>query len=289
MIVLITGSHGLLGKKLTEIFKESGHSVYGIDLLNQNETNYVSLDITQQESVATHISTIKPDVVIHTAAYTDVDGCEKDKKTAYAVNVHGTQNLAESAEDSGAKFVYISTDYVFNGIKGRYMEDDQTDPIDYYGVTKLEGETVVKRICSNYIITRTSVLYGSNKHNFVTWIIDMLQQEKNIRIVTDQYVSPTLNIDLAEQLLALLDHDATGVFHTAGSDRISRYEFVKIIGDVFDLDTNRISPITMTDMQWIAPRPRDSSLDTGKISNIKKPFKVRKAVGLLQQDMGEVA
>jgi len=287
MKVLITGSGGLLGMKLEEIFKENDYNVYGIDILNQIEkSNYFSLDITQKENIEVIFKKVTPDVVVHTAAYTDVDGCEKDKEAAFAVNVQGTRNLAGSAEEIGAKFVYVSTDYVFNGEKGRYEENDDTDPIDYYGVTKLEGEKYVEKICTNFIIVRTSVIYGSNKKNFVTWVVDMLKRGKKINIVTDQYVSPTLNIDLAEQLVALIDKDAAGVFHTAGRDRINRYDFVKVIADVFDLDESLVNPVKMTDMNWIAKRPRDSSLDISKISEIKKPYKVREAVRLLLKDMG---
>lgn len=287
MKVLITGSHGLLGMKLEEIFKENDYNVYGIDILNQIEkNNYFPLDITQKENIEVIFKKVTPDVVVHTAAYTNVDGCEKDKKSAFAVNVQGTRNLAGSAEEIGAKFVYVSTDYVFNGEKGRYKENDDTDPIDYYGVTKLEGEKSVEKICTNFIIARTSVIYGSNKKNFVTWTIDMLKKEKRINIVTDQFVSPTLNIDLAEQLVALIDKDVSGVFHTAGRDRINRYDFVKVIAEVFDLDESLVNPVRMTDMNWIAKRPRDSSLDTSKISEIKKPYKLREAVRLLQKDMG---
>lgn len=286
MKVLITGSHGLLGMKLEEIFRENDYNVYGIDILNQIEkNNYFSLDITQKENIEVLFKKVPPDVVVHTAAYTNVDGCEKDKKSAFAVNVQGTRNLAGSAEEIGAKFVYVSTDYVFNGEKGRYKENDDTDPIDYYGVTKLEGEKSVEKICTNFIIARTSVIYGSNKKNFVTWVVDMLKRGKKINIVTDQYVSPTLNIDLAEQLVALIDKDAAGVFHTAGRDRISRYDFVKVIAEVFDLDESLVNPVRMDDMNWIAKRPRDSSLDISKISGIKKPYKVREAVRLLLKDM----
>jgi len=286
MKVLITGSRGLLGMKLEEIFKENDYNVYGIDILNQIEkNNYFPLDITQKENIEVIFKKVNPDVVVHTAAYTNVDGCEKDKKSAFAVNVQGTKNLAGSAEEIDAKFVYISTDYVFNGEKGRYKENDDTDPIDYYGVTKLEGEKYVEKICTNFIIARSSVIYGSNKNNFVTWVVDMLKKGKKINIVTDQYVSPTLNIDLAEQLVALIDKDVLGVFHTAGRDRINRYDFVNVIADVFDLDESLVNPVRMDDMNWIAKRPRDSSLDISKISEIKKPYKVREAVRLLLKDM----
>ena len=289
MKVLITGSAGLLGMKLENIFKENGHIVYGIDSANKTDNNnHFYLDIIHKQKIENLFKKIKPDIILHTAAYTDVDGCEKDKKVAYSINVIGTKNLAESAEGIGAKFVYVSTDYVFNGEKGLYKENDATDPIDYYGLTKLEGEIVVTRTCSNYIITRTSVIYGSNKNNFVTWAINMLKNGEQINIVTDQFVSPTLNIDLSEQLLELIECDESGVFHTSGRERISRFDFVKLVAGVFGFENSLINPVEMNDMKWLAVRPRDSSLDISKISGFKKPFTVLESLNLLKKEYGEI-
>jgi len=182
--------------------------------------------------------------------------------------------------------MYISTDYVFNGEKGYYKEDDLPDPINYYGLTKLKGEDVVKKICNNFVIARTSVIYGVNKINFVLWVIDQLKKKKQVNIVKDQYVSPTLNIDLAEQILGLIEKDARGIFHTSGGERINRYYFTMIIADVFGLDKKLINPVRMKDMKWHAKRPADSSLDVSKISEIKKPHEIKKSIELLQEEIG---
>jgi dTDP-4-dehydrorhamnose reductase len=285
MKVFITGGGGLLGGKLRKILVDYKFDVYAsfYDKLIIGD-NFYQMDITKKNDVFHILKKVSPDVIVHTAAYTDVDGCEKDRNTAFLINIKGTINLANVAEKLNAKFVYISTDYVFNGKKGRYTEDETTDPINYYGITKLEGEKIVSKICSNFVIARPAVIYGSEKKNFVTWVVDMLKNRKNINIVTDQYVSPTLNIDLAEQLKVLIEKDLNGVFHTSGRDRISRYDFVRCIAEVFNLNENFINPIKMKDMNWIAQRPKDSSLDISKMVKFKKPYSVKESLSLFREE-----
>ncbi len=287
MKVLVVGGSGLLGMKLQKVLAGDGFDVYATFHQNTlNEKNCFPLDITQKNAVDTFMEKINPDIVVLAAAYTNVDDCEKNKEKAFETNVQGTRNIAHAAEKNNARLVYISTDYVFDGKKGLYKEEDSTNPINYYGRTKLDGEDAVKNICSQFVIARTSVIYGSNKRNFVTWIIETLKIGEPASIVTDQFVSPTLNIDLAEQILGLINEDARGIFHTAGGQRISRYEFCGVIAEVFGLDKNLINPIKMEDMSWIAKRPVDSSLDVSKISRIKKPYIVKEALRMLQDDIG---
>ena len=286
MKVLITGGSGLLGDKLRVIFEENKYDVYVLFHKKPiTGKNCFQIDITQKNDVFQVLKKISPDVVVHTAAYTNVDECEKNKDIAFAVNVQGTENVANATEKLNAKFLYISTDYVFNGNKGRYKEEDATDPIDFYGITKLEGEKSVTNICSDFVIARPSVIYGAAKKNFVTWVIDMFKNKKNFNIVTDQYVSPTFNGDLAKQLVALIDQDKTGIFHTAGGERISRYAFVKSIADIFNFDETFIDVIKMEDMNWIARRPKDSSLDVSKISKYKKPCLIAESLNLFKEEI----
>jgi len=153
-------------------------------------------------------------------------------------------------------------------------------------MTKLRGENIVKKICSNYIIARTSVIYGANKNNFVTWIISNLKNNKKISIVNDQFNSPTYNINISEQLITLIENDLKGVFHTASSERINRYDFALKIADIFDYNTNLIKPTKMDNMSWIAKRPKDTSLCTSKIANFIKTYKVTEALELLRKEMG---
>jgi dTDP-4-dehydrorhamnose reductase len=291
MKVLVIGGSGLLGKKLRDILLEHNYDVYTtyyrahpID----TEKNY-QLDITQKKDVDSVIKKITPDVIVHTAALTNVDECEKNQDLADNINTQGTKYIAETAKKIGSKLLYVSTDYVFDGKKGLYKEEDHVRPINYYGVTKQKGEEVVKNIVDDCIIVRPSVIYGSsNKKNFVLWILDNLQRQKRMNIVNDQYVSPTLNTDLSEQVVALIKNDVQGVFHTAGGERINRYAFSQIVADVFHLDKTLIKAISMKDMNWVAQRPKDSSLDVSKVTSFKKPYKVRKAVSLLKEEIGRL-
>jgi len=292
MKVLVIGGSGLLGKKLREILLENNYDVFTTYYRahqTDKEKNY-QLDITQKKDVDIVIKKIKPDFIVHTAALTNVDECEKNKDLANNINIQGTKNIAEISIKIGSKLIYVSTDYVFDGKKDLYKEQDQVHPINYYGFTKLKGEEIVKNIVNDCIIVRTSVIYGSNNNkNFVMWILENLQKHNRISIVNDQYVSPTLNTDLSEQLVALINNDVLGIFHTAGGERINRYDFSQIVAEVFNLDKTLVDAISIKDMNWLAQRPRDSSLDVSKITNFKKPYKARKAVSLLKEEMGRFA
>jgi len=287
MKILLTGGSGLFGQAFVELVKDkASHDIYAT--YNENivdSEDAVFLDVTDKKRVEKVIKKLQPDVVVHAAAFTNVDKCEIEKKKAYDVNVEGTKNVAIASKERGAKMIYISTDYVFDGTKGLYKEDDKTNPISYYGLTKLEGEKAVQEICDDFIIARTSVIYGAHKKNFATWVIKELEKGNQIKIITDQWVSPTLNVDLAEQILALIEKDEEGIFHTAGGERINRYDFVVEMARIFGFNEKLIIPATSKEMNWIAKRPKDSSLDISKISEIKKPYKVEKSLQLLKKEI----
>jgi len=289
MKIIVIGGSGLLGHKLVDYFKKEDYKVYATYYSNLIEKpNYFNLNITKKNECKKLLNKIKPDVIINCSAYTDVDGCEKNKKIAYSVNAIGTKNLAEYSEKISAKLIYISTDYVFDGKKGLYKEDDIVNPVNYYGTTKLDGESFVRDTCNDFIIARTSVIFGFKKNNFALWCINNLKNKKNINIVTDQFISPTLNTDLSEQLISLIKKNAKGLFHTTGGERISRYDFTTKLSEVFNYDNNLINPIKMNDINWVAKRPIDSSLDVSKVSKFKKPYKVHEALELLRRDMGGI-
>ena len=284
MKILITGGSGLLGQALIASLKNE--EVYGTYYQHPSKQgNMMYLDITSGKDVEVLIKKIEPNVVIHTAALTGVDDCEVHKQKAVQMNVEGTRNLVSSANQIEAKFVYLSTDYVFDGEKGWYNENDLTSPVNIYGETKLAGEKIVERECSDFLIARTSVIYGSPKENFVTWMLSQFSQRKQISIVNDQYVTPTYNYDLAKQLNALIKKDAQGIFHTAGGERISRYEFALKVANVFGFDADLIKPVSMNALNWIARRPRDSSLDTSKITRFNKPYKIGYALRKLKYEV----
>ena len=265
--LLITGANGLLGNKAV-VLASRNYEVMPLHHAKPLHDNSLEVDIVNKEQVLSIFRKLRPNAVIHAAAETNVDKCETQKERALNVNVKGTQNVAEACDEVGAKLVHISTDYVFDGEKGHYKEEDKPNPISYYGLTKLEGERQVVAHCRNYVILRTSVLYGWHpwKQNFATWVISQLRQNKEISVVEDHYNTPTLADNLAEMILQALQRDLKGLYHASGSERISRYEFAKKIAESFQLDSNLIKPAKMSQLAaWIAKRPRDSSLSTDKI------------------------
>ncbi len=209
-------------------------SVYG---------NFVKLDISGKAQVEEAFKNIKPDVVVHAATLTDVDKCESNKELAWKVNVEGTKNIVEAAKSAGSFLIYISTDYVFSGEKGCYKETDKPDPINYYGLTKLKAEEIVQTQ-PEYFIARPSVIYGSTpaagKVNFALWLIETLRKGERVKIVTDQWNTPTLNTNLAEMTLEVIERRLTGIYHMCGATRVSRLEFAEQIADAFGLDKSLI-------------------------------------------------
>ncbi len=288
MRIFITGGSGLLGSKVAEIALERGYDVYSG--YNSHEPEFgepIKFNLANPDSVVKAIDDVKPDVIIHSAALTDVDKCEVEKELAYKINVEGTKVVAEMTKKLGAFMVYVSTDYVFDGNKGMYKEEDETNPVNYYGYTKLLGE----KYCRDFCIARTCVIYGakpaSGKVNFALWLINKLEKGERVKIITDQFITPTLNTNLAKMLLEIAERKLKGVFHLAGATRVSRFEFAKEIARVFGLDENLIMPAKMSDINWIAKRPRDSSLDTSKAAKYlnEKPYDLMKALKVLKEEM----
>jgi dTDP-4-dehydrorhamnose reductase len=266
--LLVTGASGLLGSKIVEIAKND-YTVIPLHKTKPLHSNSLKLDITSTAEVLNLFHKLKPHAVIHAASETNVDKCETQKEHAWKINVEGTRNVAAACK-AGAKLIYISTDYVFDGKKGNFTEDDTPNPINYYAVTKLEGEKQVVQNCKNFAILRTSVLYGWHpfKQNFATWVITQLEQNKEITVVEDHYNTPTLADNLAEMAIEAIQKDLQGVYHACGSERMSRYEFARQIAKAFGLNQNPIKPIKMEQLTaWIAKRPKDSSLNTDKIRN----------------------
>jgi len=288
--ILITGTSGLLGSKIVE--KAIGHykviPTYGTKPLFPNS---VETNITDESDVLLVFNKFRPDIVIHTAAETNVDRCEVDREHARKVNAEGTGNIARICNKMGAKIVYVSTDYVFGGEKGLYTEEDEPNPISYYGLTKLEGEKYVAEICEDHVIVRTSVLYGWHpwKPNFVKWVIKSLRERKQISVVNDHFNSPTLADNLAEVMLGIIEKDLKGLYHTAGRERINRFEFTLKIAETFGLDSSLIKPTKMSELKtWVAKRPRDSSLCVDKIQKELKTklLNVKEGLRTMKEKMG---
>lgn len=268
MKLLITGASGLLGSRLVRLARDAGHEVratYHSDRAEGNDAE--QLDIVNEASVNRTLSNNPPDAVIHTASITDVDFCEKNPEAARLVNGIATRFIANACRKLGAFLVYVSTDYVFDGQRGEYNEQDEPCPINVYGSSKLMGEQEASTSLEGLAIVRTSVVYGwgrPHRPNFGTWLYKNLSEGRNVNVVTDQRVSPTLNTSLARMLLEVTERKLTGTIHLAGATSLSRYDFAIKLASAFRLNEKLLKPIASTNLTWVANRPRDSSLDVHK-------------------------
>lgn len=256
MIVLVTGAKGMLGQDLCPILEDAGYEVI--------ETDVDTLDITNTEQVKQVISEKNPDVVIHCAAYTNVDKAEEDLKTAELINVTGTENIADVCGKLGITMVYISTDYVFGGLNKTepYKPDDMTNPLNNYGITKFEGEEAVRSFCEKYYIARTSWLYGHHGKNFVETMIKAA--DKPLKVVDDQVGCPTWTVELANGILKLLDNKPYGTYHVCGSGSTSWYGFAKEIFKQMGMNVD-LSPCKTDEYPRPAKRPAYSVMDNDGI------------------------
>jgi dTDP-4-dehydrorhamnose reductase len=291
--LLITGASGLYGSKLAKLAIDRGFEVYSSDVQRLSVySNYVKMDISDRTRVEEVFESIKPEVVVHAATLTDVDKCELNKALAWKVNVDGTKYIAQASQKAGAFLVYISTDYVFSGDKGCYVESCSADPVNYYGLTKLLAEEIVKTLPgTDFFIARPSVIYGSTpaagKVNFALWLIETLRKGGRVKIVTDQWNTPTLNTSLAEMTLEVVERRLTGLYHLCGATRVSRFEFAEKIADAFGLDKGLIDKVASSQFTWPARRPVDSSLDTSKAQCALKckPLTMDKALEQLKIEL----
>jgi len=262
---VVTGSSGLLGRSLVSVLTDRYETV-GIDKHVLEGRDDLAVDITQREHTLKAIVSAAPRVVVHTAAETDVDRCETERDLARRINVDGTANIADACTRVGAKLILVSTDYVFDGSKGKYKETDQPNPISFYGVTKLEAERIGTSTSPDCLIVRPSVLYGwhPTKLNFATWILKGLREHQILRVVKDHINSPTFADNLARAIQRAIERNSRGILHIAGDERISRFDFARRIARRFSLDESLLVPAEMKDLDWVARRPRDSSLNVGK-------------------------
>ncbi|HWP28661.1 MAG TPA: dTDP-4-dehydrorhamnose reductase [Chloroflexota bacterium] len=274
MRVLVTGSNGLLGTRLLAVLLQRPQvAVLAASrgpCTNRylGEFPYFPLDITDSAQVARLVAAVAPDVVVHTAALTDVDRCEREPERAWLVNVRATEWVAEACARQGALLVHLSSEYVFDGQAGPYAETDPPRPLSVYGRTKLASEQIVAQRCARWIVARTTVLFGyapGTRGNFVLWLLDRLARGERTRVVVDQVGSPTLADNLAEMLLALIEGGGQGIYHTVGASRLSRYEFARLAAAVFGLDTQLIEPVTTRELGQVAPRPLRAGLLTRRL------------------------
>lgn len=257
MKVAITGSNGQLGKELRKIYPTRDTIAIDVD----------NCDITNRNRTFELLKKTEPDAIIHGAAMTSVDGCEINPDAAFAVNAKGTRNVAEAAKELGAFFVYVSTDYVFNGsCLAPYPEMSGTDPINVYGKSKLAGERAVQETLKHFLIARTAWLYGEGD-NFVTKILKAAQTRPELKVVDDQFGSPTYAKDLAVFLSQLINRKSTGIFHCANGGSCSRHIFAHEIVKLAGL-TLPVHPVDSSAYRLPAARPRSTALNVSRLQQL---------------------
>ena len=267
MIILGTGLQGLIGSRIVELL--ATHSF-------ENISRSTGIDITNKDEVFSAISKSKADIVIHLAAKADVDGCENDKHfqksgEAWRINVEGTRNVAQACQASGKKIIYISTDFVFDGEKEFYREEDSPNPINWYAATKYEGEKIVQALQTPWIIARIAYPYRADfpKKDFFRIVKGRLEKKEPVTMVTDHIMTPTFIDELAKALGKLIEIDQNGIYHIVGSQFVSPYEAALAIAKNFAYDTSLIGQTKREDFfQGRAPRPFRLALKNDKIGRL---------------------
>jgi dTDP-4-dehydrorhamnose reductase len=263
--ILVTGSNGLLGQKLTErilakndfelIATSKGPNRFSV----KEGYTYAEMDIANQDSVNDVISVYRPDVVINTAAMTNVDTCEVEKDKCWELNVKAVAFLIEACEKYQVQLIHLSTDFIFDGANGPYTEDSEPSPLSFYGVSKLASEKLLQDSNINWTILRTIIVYGivndMSRSNIVLWAKSALEKGEIINVVDDQWRMPTLAEDLAEICLLAAQKGAQGIFNASGKDLMSIVELVQYVADFYHLDKTLINPISSTSLNQKAKRP----------------------------------
>lgn len=272
MKVLVVGSSGIVGRAVAEKLYSLGYEVYGTYLSNDFPSDYpkIRLDITNKESVMRVLKSLNPDWVVHTAAIASVDKCELDKRFCWLVNYLGTKNIAMAVKAASSRLLYVSTAYVFDGVKGNYSENDVPNPISFYGLTKLLGEIVSMSLLEDALVIRLSLVIGAfySDRDPIRKLVRNYESERTFLVPKDQYISPLTHIQVAEVVSRLLKGEYRGIFHVGGP-RISRYELMKRVAAVLGLPQGFIVGVSLNRFsEWIGRRPKDTSLRTDKVSRV---------------------
>ena len=276
--ILITGSNGLLGQKLIHlILDHSNHELLATSkgenrVQSRCDFNYCAMDITKNDEVISVVSDFNPDVIINTAAMTNVDACESNREQCVAMNVNGVQYLVDISIEKDIHLIHLSTDFVFDGNSGPYKENDTPNPLSFYGASKYDSEQIlINSDLKNWAIARTIIIYGHvenmSRSNIVLWAKGALEGQTPINIVDDQFRSPTYVDDLAKGCLLIAEKQANGVFHLSGKDSMSILELVESVADFYGLDKNNIIPIKTSSLNQDAKRPPVTGFILDKAKN----------------------
>ena len=287
--ILITGASGLLGYALVQRAATKGYDVCSLYREHRPQSGQtIQLDLTDERSVNECVQRERPAIVVNTASITDVDLCEREPELAKRVNGTAAGLLAGACDGIKAFLVQLSTDYVFDGSRGNYNENDDPAPVNQYGSSKLLGEQLVLRH-ENTCVARASVVFGWGRPfrpNLATWLYEKLSKGEHVNVVSDQFASPTLNTNLASMIIEIAEHGTRGIVHVAGATRASRYDFAISLAQQFNFDTKLVTPTKPESSSWIARRPGDSSLDVTKAERIlgEKPMELTEALREFAQE-----
>ncbi|MBC9914332.1 SDR family oxidoreductase [Chitinophaga varians] len=277
MKVLITGSNGLLGQHLIPVFVQN--KTYDVIATGRGANRspqrdhyiYEAVNLRDAGSVQQLVQKHQPDLIIHSGAMSQVDDCEKNKDACWDTNVGATRYLVNAAEKVNAAFIFLSTDFVFDGLSGPYDEDAPVNPINYYGTSKAAAERLVRNSKLSWAIVRTVLVYGvsndPHRSNMITWVKNNLQQGKKIKVVDDQWRTPTLCQDLATGCLLLAEKKATGMFNISGKEVLTPYDMALKTAEYFQLDTSLIEKISSKSLAQPAARPAKTGLIIDKAVN----------------------
>ncbi len=281
MKIFITGSNGMLGSALCDVLSIGKDKITGLDLTerpagSKHLAAFIKCDITDYAGLSSAIKDVSPDIIIHTAAFTDVDSCEEEPGEAESVNGLGTRYVAETALESGSALLYISTDFVFDGQKkSPYKEEDAPNPINLYGRSKLDGEKFVMDVMKEkpFFVIRSSWLFGKGGRNFVDTILKKAESEKEIRVVSDQFASPTYTLDLANAIKIILDlfqkrRDIYGIYHITNSGDCSWYRLAQKTLELKSIYGLELIPIMSGELDRPAERPAMSILDNTRFTKL---------------------
>ncbi len=300
MKILVTGSNGLLGQKLTPLLLSKNITLIasglGADRSNTKHPayQYITLDITDKNQVSNAIDEHQPDAVIHTAAMTNVDQCESEQAQCRALNVDAVQYLVDACTKNHAFLVHLSTDFIFDGEAGPYPEDAEANPISFYGQSKLDAEKIIRESKVKWSILRTVLVYGvvpsMSRSNIILWVKESLENGKNIKVVTDQWRTPTLAEDLAEGCYLAASQKAEGVFNISGKDLLTPYDMAIKTAAYFDLDASLIAKADSTTFSQPAKRPPKTGFVIDKAVNDLgySPHSFDEGIALLDQQLREL-
>lgn len=277
MKILVTGANGLLGQHLVAVLLQNGYQVIATGrgpcrlILTSsfiNMFNYYEADLTNNHAVESMLNIERPDVVVHAAAMTQVDVCEQQQNVCFEVNVQATAQLLLSAEQYAKHFIFISTDFVFNGEDGNYAENDLPKPVSWYGFTKVQAESTVETSEIPWCIVRTCLVYGNTlagtRNNIINWVKENLEQGKEIQLVSDQVRTPTYVEDLATGVMLIIQKKATGIFHISGKDVLTPYDMALATADHLHLNKQLIKKVDASIFSQPAKRPLKTGFNISK-------------------------